>query len=119
MGYESEVALALREKDYEKLKEQAKKISEWLYHFVTRPVQMKEVNGTFYAVLHWSNIKWYGEEVDFIETFIQEENPCRAFARIGTEYEDIEYTVREKDKNGECDENLYEILEIHRIISII
>lgn len=114
MAYCSDTALALTEKDYEKLVELAREIGKRVYWFVTRPVHRIERDGRYYAVLYWENTPWDGTEVEIIEAFLKQDTVPYAFARVGTYVEDNVWHVRDLGN-----EDFWELIEIHRCISIM
>lgn len=116
MAYLNNVAIAVREIDYEQLHNCAMKEDERIARFLARAVRMTERNGIYYAVLHWENIPWdKGKEEKFIQRILRENKLVYAFIRIGQEYDDIEWKIH--DDNGIIhDDTFHELLSIHQYI---
>lgn len=98
MGYYSDVAMAMKKKDYAKLRQaisslfsdaELKNVSRNLIE-AAQKTEIK-IDKEKYVVLKWQSIKWYNdfEEISFIEKFL-EKIPHHDFIRIGEEMEDIE-----------------------------
>lgn len=94
MGYRSQVAIAIREEDYELIKEEKKENKDFieLLEMGSEDCSYRK-NGII--VLTWNDIKWYDSfsEIEDMEDFMykldDKEAPYK-FIRIGEDYEDIE-----------------------------
>ena len=99
MGYRSEVGLALLEEDYNKLLKLAEPFIK-LYGenaiLSDKPSYFTR-DGEKYIYFHWDAIKWYltYDEVRLITDFLKD-HP-HSFLRIGEDYDDIEYDVKDDD----------------------
>ena len=96
MGYRSEVAIALRKNDYEDLKNFAKHENR---EDVTKILEKGEMNklpcsDNNYIILYWDWIKWYGDEISFIDEFLKnledKDDEAYEFICIGEDYSDAE-----------------------------
>ena len=91
MGYYSDVALALNKEANEKLTEGIKNGLNELKTLFDELTEKKDINKeTGSAIYYWENIKWYGDDCEFVDKFIQTlpENSYH-FMRLGEEYGDI------------------------------
>lgn len=93
MGYYSDVAIAMKKKDYDVLAEQGKTnkdLDELLQCAVLRPLRRNNV-GENAVTLSWTCIKWYDdfESVKAVMDFIKELDDM-LFLRIGEDYMDTE-----------------------------
>lgn len=96
MGYRSEIAIALRKNDYEDLKNFAKHENR---EDVTKILEKGEMNklpcsDNNYIILYWDWIKWYGDEISFIDEFLKnledKDDKAYEFICIGEDYSDAE-----------------------------
>lgn len=105
MGYYSEVGIAMKKADYEKLKrkintlpKERNSLKEAVKHLLTNAdcidpyINLKEYAGKFVA-MHWETVKWYMyddmPEIDFLMEYIRT-LPDYSYMRIGEETGDIE-----------------------------
>lgn len=103
MGYYSQAALCVKKKDFEELKERLKKYE---YMFDDGFCEISTFYNDEVVVCNWESIKWYPiyEEISIIEDFIielQNEDKDYSFARVGEEYDDVEY--KSNYVTGDCD----------------
>ena len=121
MGYMSDVALAIREQDYELLRE-VNKENKNLIDLLDR-TETVEYDGV--VVLHWYEIKWYNEfpEVQAIEEFIyrlaDEDKPYK-FIRVGEDTQDIEvdYSYGDEEKYESISYRINDIIGVTKYINI-
>ena len=95
MSYMSNVALAIREEDYELLKEERKN-NEDLIRLLEMGSEDDSYRKNGIIVLSWNDIKWYDSfsEIEDVENFMHELEKKDApykFIRIGEDYDDIEF----------------------------
>lgn len=113
MDYYSEVAIAIKKKDYDELISEIQKLdylsareehylleTVWKSAFPLCPRESKFHNE--YALLHFKKIKWDFEEkikgFEFVKYYIFNLNDFK-FIRIGENYDDIEEKTKGDDSN--------------------
>lgn len=85
MGYYSEVALAMYDKDVLRLVQEASECCPYVIEILQDSVVYNAGDGRM--IFHWSEIKWYGNYVEYIERFL---NTCEwSMSRIGEESGDV------------------------------
>lgn len=88
MGYRSEVALTIKNEDFENLIARAKNENTGAYELIQNARLFKNEK---YTTIYWGSIKWYDgyEHIDFITDFYDE--IPHVFNRIGDDVDDNEY----------------------------
>ena len=121
MGYYSDVALAVRRKDFNRMLLQAKKEPEpdGLLRFLTTypSVYSDGEQDESVIVLYWSCIKWYEgfRDVDYINAWMNgnyDPGFGYAFIRIGESADDVE------QRNGDTDYDLCDYIGISCEITV-
>ena len=123
MGYRSEVALALRKKDYEELLAKASMFEEEdkrldsLVNFLKFPDELLRDNSG-HVVLHWDWIKWYDEGDDPLCTWVMENLPdIYHFVRIGEDNDDTdEHSSSMGYDDEESDDEIESIIGFQRSV---
>lgn len=110
MGYYSDAALCLRERDFKELLAEEKKVGSDAYNFLALAdiTVIDECGGDKVLCVRWTSVKWYHdfEEIQVIEAWMDEGNGYHPynFVRLGEDYEDIEHR---QSSNYEFDEYIY------------
>lgn len=110
MGYYSDVALCLRERDFKELLAEEKKVGSGAYNFLalTDITVIDECGGDKILCVNWKSVKWYSdfEEIRVIESWMDEGNGYHPynFIRLGEDYADIDHR---QSSNYEYDEYIY------------
>lgn len=101
MGYRSQVSIVLLEEDYNKLLDEAKPLLEQDPYCILhrKPVKCFEWSGLKCVHLFFGVVKWCKgmDDIDFVERFLSDHE--HSFIRIGEDYSDIEWTIKEITHN--------------------
>ena len=109
MGYRSDVAIVMKEKDFHTMLEEVKQTEiEWLNGWIlsgynhpkskNKPFSELNPQSDDWVVLYWEWVKWYDDyqEVAFIENFLQKINQYD-FIRIGEDDDDTEIIYKSQN----------------------
>ena len=108
MGYRSEVAIVIRNKDFSALVAKSKSECEEAYYLLKNEVIRQNDKHT---TLHFDYVKWYQDDTDvqFIENFI--DDISHIFKRIGEDHDDIE------ERSNDADYEMYECVSFVRSLN--